>query len=66
MQDRGYIREGYFADLVLLDLGKPYVVNDDNILYHCGWSPFNGYRFHSTVEMTLVERPDRLAKRAGD
>ena len=43
-----------FADLVLLDLGKPYVVNDDNILYHCGWSPFNGYRFHSTVEMTLV------------
>lgn len=54
VQDRGYIREGYFADLVLLDLGKPYVVNDDNILYHCGWSPFNGHRFHSTVEMTLV------------
>ena len=54
VQDRGYIREGYFADLVLLDLGKPYVVNDSNLLYLCGWSPFNGYRFHSTVEMTLV------------
>ncbi|MGL5451790.1 MAG: dihydroorotase [Aeromonas sp.] len=54
VQDRGYIREGYYADLVLLDLGKPYVVNNDNILYHCGWSPFNGYRFQSTIELTLV------------
>ena len=42
------------ADLVLLDLGKPYVVNDSNLLYLCGWSPFNGYRFQSTIEMTLV------------
>nr|MBP9660432.1 amidohydrolase family protein [Aeromonas sp.] len=54
VQDRGYIREGYFADLVLLDLGKPYVVTDSNLLYLCGWSPFNGYRFQSTIEMTLV------------
>lgn len=54
IQDRGYLREGYFADLVLLDLGKPYVVRDSNILYHCGWSPFNGYRFQSSIDMTLV------------
>ena len=38
VQDRGYIREGYFADLVLLDLSKPYVVTDSNLLYLCGWS----------------------------
>ena len=45
---------GKQADLLLLDLGKPYVVNDSNLLYLCGWSPFNGYRFQSTIEMTLV------------
>ncbi|ENY70879.1 dihydroorotase [Aeromonas diversa CDC 2478-85] len=54
IEDRGYIREGYYADLVLLDLGKPYVVNDSNILYHCAWTPFNGYRFHSSIDTTLV------------
>ncbi|PJG57643.1 dihydroorotase [Aeromonas cavernicola] len=54
VEDRGYLREGYYADVVLLDLNKPYVVSNDNLLYLCGWSPFNGYRFQSTVEMTLV------------
>ena len=52
----GKRQTGQYApyDLVLLDLGKPYVVNDSNLLYLCGWSPFNGYRFQSTIEMTLV------------
>ncbi len=52
--DRGYIREGYFADLVLVDLAKGHQCNDDNILYKCGWSPFNGYNFRSTVKSTFV------------
>ena len=52
--DRGYIREGYFADLVLLDTENSYTVNDSNILYKCGWSPFNGYKFRSTIDTTIL------------
>ena len=51
---RGYIREGYWADLVLVDLNKPYTVNKSNILSKCGWSPFEDYTFSSTIEHTLV------------
>jgi dihydroorotase len=51
---RGYIDEGYWADLVLLDLDNAWEVNQGNILYKCGWSPFEGIRFRSRVLTTLV------------
>ncbi len=51
---RGFIREGYWADLVLVDLNKPWNVNKTNILYKCGWSPFEGDTFQSKVIHTLV------------
>jgi dihydroorotase len=51
---RGYIREGYQADLVLIDLNSPWTVNKSNILYKCGWSPFEGTTFHSKVSHTFV------------
>ena len=51
---RGFIREGYYADLVLVDLKKEYTVSKENILYKCKWSPFEGTTFHSQVTHTLV------------
>lgn len=54
VEDRGYIREGYWADLVLVDLNKPYTVSKSNILSKCGWSPFEGHTFSSTIEHTIV------------
>lgn len=51
---RGYIREGYFADLVLIDPEKHWVVVPENILYKCGWSPFEGTEFTHQVEKTFV------------
>lgn len=51
---RGYIREGYHADLVLLDLQKSTQVTKDNLLYKCNWSPFEGHDFSSTIEKTFV------------
>ena len=54
VKDRGYLREGYFADLVLIDLNSPWQVNQNNILYKCGWSPFEGYTFRSKVDTTIV------------
>lgn len=54
IKDRGYLREGYWADLVLFDDEKPYVV-DDNILYSkCGWSPFENKTFQGSVAATYV------------
>lgn len=52
--ERGFIREGYFADLVLVDLQKPWTVSKENILSKCGWSPFEGHTFHSSVEQVWV------------
>jgi dihydroorotase len=52
--ERGYIREGYHADLVLVNLQQPYAVTKNNILYHCGWSPFEGHTFPATVHTTFV------------
>lgn len=52
--ERGYIREGYWADLVLVDMNNPYTVTKDNILYKCGWSPFEGHSFPAKVKYTLV------------
>ena len=51
---RGYIREGYKADLVLIDLNAPWTVQKDNILYKCGWSPFEGTTFKSRITHTFV------------
>jgi len=52
--DRGYIREGYFADLVLVDPNQSWVVSPENILYKCGWSPFEGVEFSNQVVSTFV------------
>ena len=52
--DRGYIKEGYYADLVLVDLDQTWKVNKDNILYKCNWSPFEGYTFSTKVSHTFV------------
>ncbi|MFC0319580.1 MULTISPECIES: dihydroorotase [Olivibacter] len=54
VENRGFIREGYFADLVLVDLNKPYTVSSSNILSKCGWSPFDGYTFKSSITHTIV------------
>jgi dihydroorotase len=54
IKDRGYIREGYFADLVMVDLNKSYKVSNSNILYKCGWSPLDGFDFNATIEKTMV------------
>ena len=54
VEDRGYVREGYKADLVLVDLDAPWTVTRDNLLYKCGWSPFEGTRFRSRVLNTWV------------
>jgi dihydroorotase len=51
---RGFIREGYYADLVLVDLNSPWVVTKENVLYKCGWSPFEGQTFRSKVLTTWV------------
>ena len=52
--DRGYVREGYFADLVLIDPSKPYVVDETKLYAKCQWSPFGGHIFSSTVDTTIV------------
>jgi dihydroorotase len=52
--ERGFIREGYFADLVIVDLHRPSHVTSDNILYKCGWSPLEGFEFPATVTHTFV------------
>ena len=54
IKDRGYIREGYYADIAILDLDQPYTVSKENILYKCGWSPFEGHDFKSSIFMTIV------------
>jgi dihydroorotase len=54
IEKRGFIREGYYADLVLVDLNRPWQVQKDNILYKCGWSPFEGTTFRSVIKHTIV------------
>jgi dihydroorotase len=54
VERRGYIREGYYADLVVVDLNAPWTVNKDNILYKCKWSPFEGNTFKSRVTHTFI------------
>ena len=68
---RGFIREGYWADMVLVDLNKPYTVAKHNILSKCGWSPFEGHTFKSTITHTIVsgnlvyQQGDLLEKGSG-
>jgi len=54
IEKRGFIREGYWADLVLVDLNKRQTVSKSNLLYKCGWSPFEGQTFGSTIVSTIV------------
>jgi dihydroorotase len=51
---RGYLREGYWADCVLVNLNLPWTVSKSNLFYKCGWSPFEGQLFHTKVEKTFV------------
>ncbi len=61
--ERGYLREGYWADLVILDLERPFQVEREDVLYKCGWSPLEGVRLRSSVITTLVN--GRLAYHEG-
>lgn len=54
VEKRGYIKKGYYADLILTDLNNPWTVNKQNIMYKCGWSPFEGNTFKSRITHTFV------------
>lgn len=54
IKDRGYIREGFWADLVLVELDRPFDVDEKPVLTKCGWTPFSGYTFRSTIAATFV------------
>ena len=54
IEKRGFIKKGYYADLVIFNLNNPWTVNKDNILYKCGWSPFEGKSFKSRISHTIV------------
>lgn len=54
IKERGFIREGYHADLVLVEASRPWTVNDENVLSKCGWSPFEGSTFKARVSHTFV------------
>ena len=54
IEKRGFIKKGYYADLVLVDIASPWTVKNDNILYKCGWSPFEGTTFYSKITHTFV------------
>lgn len=54
IKERGFIREGYHADLVVVDMNKPYTVSKENIVFKCGWSPLEGFTFPATVTNTFV------------
>jgi len=54
IKERGYIKEGYWADLVIVNTQEPWTVNQSNLHYKCGWSPFEGQQFHGKVKYTFV------------
>ena len=54
IENRGFLRSGYFADLVLINRNNSLTPNKNNILYKCGWSPFEGHRFSSTIHSTII------------
>ncbi len=63
LKDRGYIREGYWADLTLVDTNRPYRVDEQPVFARCGWTPFEGATFRSSIDTTIVS--GRLAYRNG-
>ena len=54
IKERGYIREGYFADLVVVDTQAVTTVTNENILYKCGWSPLENFTFPASIDRTFV------------
>lgn len=54
IEKRGFIKEGFYADLVLVDTNQKWTITEDNILYKCGWSPFEGFKFSSKITHTFV------------
>lgn len=54
IEDRGYLREGYYADIVVVDPNASHLVTKDSILYKCGWSPFEGHQFSNAIDSTYV------------
>jgi len=54
VRDRGYLREGWFADIVIVDPNKRSKVDQSSLLYKCGWSPFEGHEFSATIDTTIV------------
>lgn len=54
IKERGFIREGYFADLVLINMEKDTIINSDNVIYKCKWSPFENMQLHTRIEKTFV------------
>ncbi|NOR66013.1 MAG: dihydroorotase [Woeseiaceae bacterium] len=54
VKDRGYVREGCFADLVIVDTNRPHTVEQSNLLCKCHWSPFEGHEFSSSIDTTIV------------
>ena len=54
LKERGFIREGYYADLVLVDPERTHTVTKENILYKCGWSPLEGFTFPAVITHTFV------------
>ncbi len=54
IKERGYIREGYHADLVLVDMNKSNTIAKENILYKCGWSPLEGFHFPASITHTFI------------
>jgi dihydroorotase len=54
IQDRGYVREGYYADLVMVNMNRATTVSKENILYKCAWSPLEGFEFPASIERTFV------------
>ena len=54
VKERGYIREGYYADLILVDLKKEYTISKENILYRCAWSPLEGMNLPASITHTFV------------
>jgi dihydroorotase len=54
VEKRGYLREGYYADLVVVDPDHPWTVEESNLLYKCGWSPFTGHTFKSKITHTFI------------
>lgn len=63
IKDRGYLREGYFADIILVNPQQGYTVTKENIAYKCGWSPLEGFRFGHSIDYTFIS--GMLAQQGG-